>query len=412
MFRYQVTAPGTVMLHGDSMGHNKTYVTASLDMRTTLKFHSFHTPDTEINYMEINFFGINLHVKIPLHIFIQYFYETNVSAEEEFNSIASFRWLYDLVKSFVDTLSGYTGIYEPNNHAHRLSLQTFFFLLVLIGCREDMTVDISFKVELWTELIIGEGLGSSASFVVCLATCFLHWSRLQNDSAFHNFKSRNLQKIAHYSHICDAMIFNSSTSVSSVMTSTYGMIQGFDKKTPVSRICSDLPNMKILLVCSNVSQKPTSARSMQMAMLNNSSSSSNSILNIINAASREFIKMIIQLDNKYNLIKKNSHNKETIINVNYILRKDYERLWNLIHMNQGLLQALGKSHPNLDIICAIAQKFSLAAKLTGKGEGGFAFITLLPNTTDELIDRLLIELKLYNFFGKVTTLCCSGVTVD
>lgn len=84
----------------------------------------------------------------------------------------------------------------------------------------------------------------------------------------------------------------------------------------------------------------------------------------------------------------------------------------LIQLNQGLLRALGMSHPNLEIICAIAKKFSLAGKLMCNGGGGYAIILLLPNTTDELINQLLNELKCHNFSIKITKLNCSGVRIE
>lgn len=49
-------------------------------------------------------------------------------------------------------------------------------------------------------------------------------------------------------------------------------------------------------------------------------------------------------------------------------------------MNQGLLATCQISHPSLDRICAEAQNYGLAAKLTGAGGGGHAYILLLPDT--------------------------------
>ncbi|KYM86062.1 hypothetical protein ALC53_04255 [Atta colombica] len=67
---------------------------------------------------------------------------------------------------------------------------------------------------------IGKGLGSSASFAVCLAVCFWHWSLLQKETDLYEFGK-----------ILDGGVINTLKSF------------------------SNLPGMKILLIFSNVSQK-------------------------------------------------------------------------------------------------------------------------------------------------------------
>ena len=51
----------------------------------------------------------------------------------------------------------------------------------------------------------------------------------------------------------------------------------------------------------------------------------------------------------------------------------------MIDTNQGLLCALGVSHPSLDRAVSIAAKHGLHAKLTGAGGGGCAFALLDPD---------------------------------
>ncbi|XP_018045217.1 PREDICTED: uncharacterized protein LOC108685088, partial [Atta colombica] len=69
-------------------------------------------------------------------------------------------------------------------------------------------------IKLSMEWPIGKGLGSSASFAVCLAVCFWHWSLLQKETDLYEFGVINTLKSF-----------------------------------------SNLPGMKILLIFSNVSQK-------------------------------------------------------------------------------------------------------------------------------------------------------------
>ncbi len=45
-----------------------------------------------------------------------------------------------------------------------------------------------------------------------------------------------------------------------------------------------------------------------------------------------------------------------------------------MNMNQGLLISLDVTHPRLEMICAMAFTHSYAAKLTGAGGGGYAYV--------------------------------------
>ncbi|KYN40682.1 Mevalonate kinase [Trachymyrmex septentrionalis] len=401
MYRFNLSAPGTILLCGEPNRHNNTCIAASLDMRTTLTFSSFPSAVVRIEFIEIDFSSIELHVKIPLRQFYIHFYGKN------YNNMFSCVTVHETVKNFISSMTDYYGIYEPSNRAHQLSLQAFFFLLILISRKEHINISASFIVKLSTELPIGEGLGSSASFAVCLAACFWRWSLLQKGTVLYEFGKQDLLKILNYAQDCDSIIYNSSTKIDTII-STYGMIKIFDGEvinTPTSKSFSNLPGMKILLVFSNIKQKKKSKKSMKIEELKNPHLLIDFILNSIEIMSTMFIYVLDIIDIKiYNCSKKNDSQSINITD-------DYKILMDIIHMHQGLLKTLSMSHPNLDIICAIARSFSFAGKLASKGEGGYAFI-LLPNSTDEAIHDLITILESYNFPAKIATLNCSGIRVE
>lgn len=81
-------------------------------------------------------------------------------------------------------------------------------------------------------------------------------------------------------------------------------------------------------------------------------------------------------------------------------------------MNQGLLNALSVSHPQLEIICAMAWMHSYAGKLTGAGGGGYAYILLPPDTNSKSIKVLTEQLEEKDFHVTMTSLGGSGVKID
>lgn len=82
-----------------------------------------------------------------------------------------------------------------------------------------------------------------------------------------------------------------------------------------------------------------------------------------------------------------------------------------MRMNQGLLSTCQQSHPSLDTICRIAETFGLGAKLTGAGGGGYAYVVLLPTSTNSDVEKLTAELTKQGFLVTKTTLGGKGVEI-
>ena len=89
--------------------------------------------------------------------------------------------------------------------------------------------------------------------------------------------------------------------------------------------------------------------------------------------------------------------------------ESFEKWGKLVERNQQLLSiGLGVSHPKLDAVCRIAIKNGLHAKLTGAGGGGYAYITLPPNLTQNVLERTKTDLQEINCSVCETTLGASG----
>ncbi|XP_018401854.1 PREDICTED: mevalonate kinase-like [Cyphomyrmex costatus] len=408
MYRFNLSAPGTVFLCGDPNRFDKICIAASLNKCTKLSFSSFPQARMRTDFIRINFSDIQLDIKIPMRLFFMQLFR------EAKNNKCNVAELNETVKKFV--LTSISCFYDKSNDAHKSSLHTFFFLLVLIAIIERINITSSFIVNLSTKLPIGEGLGSSASFAVCLAACFVRWSLLQKGIVVYEFRKHDLENILQYAQYCDFFIYNSSTEIAT-MISTYGRIQVFgEREVSESTLKSfpNLPSMKILLVFSNVCHHKTtikllSERRVQMEALGYSSSGVSTlidfILNSIELMSTKFIHTLDIIDEKMSESKKHESSQSVDLGDNY------KTLLDIIHMNQGLLKALDVSHPNMDIICAIARSFSFAGNLASKGGGGYAFILLL-NDMGENIQKLITMLKSHDFSAEEVTINCCGITVE
>ena len=84
----------------------------------------------------------------------------------------------------------------------------------------------------------------------------------------------------------------------------------------------------------------------------------------------------------------------------------------LIDTNQGLLKALGASHPSLDLVQAITAKQMLRSKLTGAGGGGFAFALVTPSHNIKQIQSAKEELVNNGFDCWEVQIGCHGLILE
>ncbi|XP_076181284.1 ALG6 alpha-1,3-glucosyltransferase garnysstan [Ptiloglossa arizonensis] len=380
MIQFKVSAPGKVILYGEhAVVYGKTAVAASLGLRTIIDFAEL--PETE-QVIKICFPKVNLFINIPLPQ-IQNFFFTNRNLE----FIENHEMFYNYVKEFVSII-GYSNLPQ------KFSLEAFFYLFIYITQRDKINVK-PFQIELNTELSISSGLGSSASFAVSLAACFLHWSHLQKNIC-KTFDISDLEIISKYALNCEKIMHGAPSGIDNSIC-TYGSIIEFKKGDYIKPI-ANTQTMKILLVDTRVNRS-TKALIERLAELKHKYPAIiDLIMDSIDNISKEAIKVIQKINNLSNTD-------------NESLFEGYKQLMTLINMNQGLLTTCQVSHSSLDRICAEAQNYALAAKLTGAGGGGYAYILLLPDTQPETISSISRKLIADGFTVTLTTLGGAGVQI-
>ncbi|XP_025074969.1 mevalonate kinase-like isoform X1 [Pogonomyrmex barbatus] len=397
MYRFNISAPGTIFLHGDAvLGYQGRRIVAAVDKRIKLEFASLPPKVVLEEHIRIKFMSLNLQLDIPLNAFFQHFYNQNgIRKFSRYN-------LINKIKDFLGSLNIYDSSYDPSNTAQYLSLQAFLYLLLFMARKENIEITASIIVQISSDLAIGRGLGSSATFVTCLAACFWRWSLLQKGTVRYEFNKDDYEKIKYYAWKGEKIIYNNQNSIS-LFVSVYGVVSIFKDNINAAAM-DEMRPMKILLIDSNIDQKE---KAEQMENIFHLSLCVELIMTSIKnitftssvAISEIYLKCLEILNNR------NDTNWSRLLPLD-----SYKRLSTFINMNQGLLRAMGMSSPNIDFICAIARKYSLASKLIS--DSGFAFIFLLPNTNHQLIINLTNELKSYNFPVIKTTMVCTGVRVE
>lgn len=384
MISFEVSAPGKVILFGEhAVVYGKTAIAASLDLRTNLKFKELLNVEDVI---KLNFDSIHLIVSVSIQ-YIRKYISIYRSLEVK-NNHDNF---YDHIQQFV-RLIGY------NNLQQKLSLEAFVYLLIYISEKEQIDIKPA-ELHLSTELSVGAGLGSSASFAVCLSTCFLHWSRLQKNIC-KTLDVEDLKLISQYAFECEKIIHGTPSGIDNSIC-TYGSILEFRKNDSMNFI-SNARKMKILLVDTRV-QRSTKA---QVEKTTNLKLTYPTVIDHILDAIDNISKEALQIFKK-DIIQTHKDDARMCE-----VHEEFNKLMMLININQNLLAALQASHPSLDRICAEARNYAFAAKLTGAGGGGHAFVLLPPDTQPETISSISRKLIADGYCVTLTSLGGAGVKIN
>lgn len=382
MISFKISAPGKIILFGEhAVMYGKTALAASLNLRTNLTFQEIE----EVNdVIKLNLHDMNLKLSIPISLIVSYIniYKTYCLENNR-----------DSFSNEIHRLSSELGY--SNQSLQKLCLEALFYLFIYVVEKEGINVKPA-EISLSTELTIGAGLGSSASFSVCLSACFFHWSRLQKNIR-KTLDASDLEIITNYAFECEKILHGTPSGIDNSIC-TYGSILEFRKCDGVTLIPNAM-KLKILLVDTKT-QRSTKAMIDKTAKLKLMFPTVfDCIMDAIDNVAKEALKILTE-DNTNQTDNDSEENEK------------YNQLKTLIDINQHFLAALQVSHPLLDKICVEAQNYEFGAKLTGAGGGGYAFILLPHNTQPEIISSISQKLIAYGCGVMSTSLGGSGVIID
>ncbi|CAL8074727.1 unnamed protein product [Orchesella dallaii] len=348
VIQVKVTAPGKAILHGE---HTVVYGTKAIAISVGL-YTTVHVQVRPGSDVFVSFGEVGLSHTLPL--------QELKDLKSSFNDNFSFLVLDNpdginvnpnvskLIDDYVTLKNGFTGTLRS---AFEATFKAFVFIYLATF---DELEPLSLTVE--TELPVGAGLGSSASFAVALAGGLL--------TAAGRTKSDNIDNdmINRWAFVSEKFVHGNPSGIDNTVATLGGAIM-YQKGQPLVPLkCSDV---RVLLVST---ETPRSTKELvgRVAELKEKNPELH----------QQYMDEAIELVEKAIEELKNSGQ----------IKPEY------VEQNQVLLQNLNVSHPRLDIIVETAKKRDLRAKLTGAGGGGCAFVVLPPECSIDDVEKLKSDL--------------------
>ncbi|GBP62935.1 Mevalonate kinase [Eumeta japonica] len=401
-YTVSVSAPGKVILHGEhSVVYGKTAIAVGLGLRSSIVVKEVPTRNKPAVYIHLP--CVDLQETLPLEPVVSKLFKPPLAP----GITGKFSWHlpdkldHDTHLGKVDEL-----LHEikpnfdilPNNQKN--SLRSFLYVFSGIFGSTNLAIR-SLDIAMGSELTIGAGTGSSASFAVCLAGALIRLVKLRSCSSYDsyyesqdfNFKEKEI--ISEWAYNCEKIMHGTPSGIDNA-TCTFGSVVSFKKGSRPKPLDLRL-HMRILLVDTRVSRETRSLVVKVAALRHRNQAAVDHIME----ACDHIANTATQVLEKLSSVKGNSNTEA-----------DYQHLAELWEMNHCLLSALGVSHPALERIRAAAGARRLACKLTGAGGGGYAMILIPPYTSRSSVDSLTSQLLESGFRVKETTLGGSGVRLE
>jgi len=255
--------------------------------------------------------------------------------------------------------------------AERISLAFIFLFKAIL---RDFNKGHGLDVILDSHLPIAAGLGSSASVAVCLSAAMLKIAKIisTNEGTGNDFAPEELELINQWAYIVEK-IFHGNPSGVDNCTCTYGGIVSYTNGS-FNKKQVNLP-LRILVVNTMVPRMTKEIVAGVRRKMEKYPAIVNPILEAMDQIANCFENSLLQVS----------------------LPEDHDKLFGifeeLIDINQGLLTALGVSHPKLQDIVSTVSEYGLHGKLTGAGGGGVAFVLVRPDIPVDVLESAKATLK-------------------
>ncbi|XP_017865762.1 PREDICTED: mevalonate kinase [Drosophila arizonae] len=388
MMKFQVHSPGKVILHGEhAVIYQKPALAAVVGLGTTLQFRS--VADSQMAIFQLKSLNSTLEIKLSnFNAFLDSFRSKYPGDKLE----STAKLLEEVRAELAKEMERNMGTPKAQNQR---ALVSIFYLLagaVLTSPIEpNLKLSQGFQVQVDSELNVGAGLGSSASYGSALAAAFLILAGHFDEKSY--LQEENLALISHWAYESERVNHGTPSGVDNTVC-TYGGILRFVKGQGFQPLRVQKP-LNILLVDSRVGRSTADI----VAKVRHLSEEFPLLIDAIWEACEQLVNSAVPLYESFGNGQDDS--------------EKFEKLERLFQINNDLLKAIGVTHPKLEQIFTIAFKRGFFSKMTGAGAGGYA-IVLLPEKYEcnEVYWKLKAELEVAGFGVHVTTAGGDGLRVS
>ncbi|CAG4931675.1 unnamed protein product [Colias eurytheme] len=386
MDRYcvRLSAPGKVILHGEhSVVFGKTAIAVSLGLRTSIRVQEISEP-----VLKVNLPAVGLNSTIPLDLINKELLKQTTFHIEAPETLAHEEHLAKTEK-FVTHISNFEQLTNVKQNALR---GLFYVVFGIFGGNE---FENGMEITIVSDLTIGAGTGSSASYAVCLTGALLQLAKLKKGIKVDQLSLDDRKLISKWAFNCERITHGTPSGIDNT-TATFGSLVSFRKGHEPDLLDIKL-DLRILLVYSCVSRETKALAANVRSLMQRNQQAVDCVMDAIDHIAKRALEILQNLSSS-------DHNGD--------VDEQYQHLAELWNMNHCLLASLGVSHPALESIRASALARGLACKLTGAGGGGYVIVLIPPSTKQSVVEELSQELSTKGFVVTDTKLGGPGVTLD
>jgi mevalonate kinase len=276
------------------------------------------------------------------------------------------------------------SLVEGKEKVSEAALNAFLHLCELLGVHGG-------SVWIRSEIPVGAGLGSSASYSVCISTALLLLSGRMNVDEI------DREIINQFAFEAEKVIHGNPSGVDNTV-STFGGANRYVKGEPLRPLIG-FTELKFLCTDTRV-EKNTKLQVSKFGDRINHFAAMQSIVDAIGAISEQCIELFSQ------------YHDGTITHVQVEDQIQVHSIdQTLIQMNQGLLYASGMSHSVIDAVVARSSQLGLQTKMTGAGGGGCLLTFLTKEMDTQRIQDFQKQLEQEGMVCFETKLGVRGITV-
>lgn len=384
MLNFEITSPGKVILHGEhAVVYQRPALAAVIGLATKLRFRK----QPESKAVSVQLETLDCTLEIPLTEINEFLHKfRSIHPGEKLECTAK---LLEEVRQHVALVITTS---PKQQHTQRAYVAIYYLLAgtLLSAPEPNQTLQCGFQLQIDSELPVGTGLGSSASFGAALAAAFLIFAGHFDAKTY--LEPQNQELISHWAYESERVMHGTPSGVDNTVC-TYGGMLRFHKGQGFQPLTVQGP-LNILLVDSRVNRSTADV----IAKVRHLSQTFPKVIEQIWNACEELVNEAIPLYESFGNGQDDS--------------EKFEKLERLFQINNDLLKAIGVTHPKLEQIFTIAFKRGFFSKLTGAGAGGYA-IVLLPKNYEQnpVYSKLEEELKAAGFGVNATTAGGAGLRV-